>query len=305
MQIFITYTMLVIFWSTTPLAIQWSTLNSSFSFGVAARMLIGLAVCLLILGLIRQKLIWNKNAIKVYLSASIGIFGAMSAVYWSSQFIPSGLIAVIFGLTPLFTMLIEYWLMNKKKISPFKIAGVLIAVIGLTVIFYSDFSQYKSAFKGIIGVLFATLLHAFSAVLTKKNQAKIPSFTVTTGGLLLSLPFFILVWFMTDGTLPNKIEPIAAYSILYLAVIATAIGFNLYYYALKLTNASTLSLVTLFTPVTALLLGLVLNNEVINTQIILGTCFILIGLFVNQHAERIYRATNLAIWRSTTKTTDT
>lgn len=288
MQIILSYIILIIIWSTTPLAIQWSTLDTSFSFGVTSRMLIGILVCFLILFLIKQKLIWTKQAIKAYACAAIGIFGAMTMVYWASQYIPSGLIAVIFGLTPLFTAIFEHFYLSKKALSTFKIIGILVAFVGLVVIFYSDLDLYESAIKGIIGVTISTMLHAISAVLTKKYQGSVHSFTITTGGLLFSMPFFIAVWFMVDGSLPNTVSTQATLSILYLAIIATGIGFNLYFYALHKTDASTLALITLVTPVTALLLGLYLNQETVGFPIIAGTALIMLGLFINQQGERFF-----------------
>ena len=35
----------VLIWSTTPLAIKWSSLGAGFLFGVTARMTIGLLLC--------------------------------------------------------------------------------------------------------------------------------------------------------------------------------------------------------------------------------------------------------------------
>lgn len=39
---------MILIWSTTPLAIQRSARGAGFSFAVMARMLIGLAICLLL-----------------------------------------------------------------------------------------------------------------------------------------------------------------------------------------------------------------------------------------------------------------
>ena len=43
------YAGVILIWSTTPLAIQWSAHGAGFSFAVMARMLVGLALCLLLM----------------------------------------------------------------------------------------------------------------------------------------------------------------------------------------------------------------------------------------------------------------
>jgi hypothetical protein len=58
MPIYLVFLSVVAIWSTTPLAIQWSTLGSDFNFAVASRMLIGLAICLLLLLIKQQKLLF-------------------------------------------------------------------------------------------------------------------------------------------------------------------------------------------------------------------------------------------------------
>lgn len=59
----IVFITVVAIWSTTPLAIQWSTLGSSFNFAVASRMFIGMFICLLILLIKRKRLCVTPLAI--------------------------------------------------------------------------------------------------------------------------------------------------------------------------------------------------------------------------------------------------
>ena len=47
------YLGIVLIWSTTPLAIQWSTQGTGFAFAVLARMLIGVIVAALLLAATR------------------------------------------------------------------------------------------------------------------------------------------------------------------------------------------------------------------------------------------------------------
>ncbi|MBT7444001.1 MAG: hypothetical protein HN790_08580 [Methylococcales bacterium] len=96
------YLTVVLIWSTTPLAIQWSG-DSGFLFGVASRMVIGLILLLCIVAITRQALPADKTARKIYLISGIPIYITMILVYWSAQQIPTGWIAIIFGLTPILT----------------------------------------------------------------------------------------------------------------------------------------------------------------------------------------------------------
>jgi len=110
------YIGIILIWSTTPLAIKWSGESAGFLAGVSLRMFISVLVCAVIMSFMSRRLQWHRQALKVYFVASIGIFGSMMSVYWGAQFVESGLIAVIFGLTPIVkssgTHFRRYWNFN-------------------------------------------------------------------------------------------------------------------------------------------------------------------------------------------------
>ena len=101
----------VLIWGTTPLAIKWSGEGVGYLFGVSSRMVIGLILALLVLKLMGLSLPWHAKARRTYIAAGLGIFVAMTAAYWSAQYIPSGWISVMFGLTPIVTgLMARVWL---------------------------------------------------------------------------------------------------------------------------------------------------------------------------------------------------
>ena len=95
------YLGVILIWSTTPLGIQWSAQGATFSFAVMARMLIGLAICGVLLRATRTEFPFTAAARQLYLVSGLSIFVAMLLTYWGALHIPSGLISVIFGLSPL------------------------------------------------------------------------------------------------------------------------------------------------------------------------------------------------------------
>jgi drug/metabolite transporter (DMT)-like permease len=106
MRISLSYISVILLWATTPLAIKWSGEGPGFLFGVTARMAIGTVCVLIVLTLMQQRLAWHRKARLTYLAVALQIYGSMLPVYWAAQFIPSGWISVIFGLTPLMTALL-------------------------------------------------------------------------------------------------------------------------------------------------------------------------------------------------------
>jgi len=268
----------VLIWATTPLAIKWSSEGTGFLFGVAARMVLGVFVCGVLVALLGRRLPWHRAAVRTYLAAGLGLWAAMSSVYWAAQFVPSGLISVVFGLTPVVTALMAALWLREPALTPPRLAGMALSLLGLWVVFGQGMTLGESWALGLGGLLLSVLVHSASAVWVKRIDAGLHPIETTTGGLLVAVPLFVLDWVLLDGQVPMALPPRTAWSILYLAVFGSALGFILYYYLLRRVQASRVALITLLTPVLALLLGQALNGETVSSRTALGSGAILAGL---------------------------
>jgi len=278
MAILASYLSLIIIWSTTPLAIQWGSTGKGFLFSVMARMVVGLSISVLLLIILRIRMPLHRNARLTYIAAGLGIFSTMLCVYWGARYITSGLIALLFGLSPIFTSIAATFLLDERSISTSKNIGTILSLLGLAAIFGSGISLGEHAIAGIGVVLVAVMLQSLSLVIVKRIGASIPAMAITTGALLLVAPLFLLSWALFEGYLPLSITPRVSWSIVYLSIFGSVLGFNFYFYLIKRMEAGQVALITLITPVTALLLGHLLNEEKIQLGIWIGTTFILCGL---------------------------
>ncbi|MCB1874666.1 MAG: DMT family transporter [Chromatiales bacterium] len=272
------YLGVILIWATTPLAIQWSATGPGFLFGVTARMCLGAVVALALLRLLRQPLPHDRRSIISYAIAGMSIYSAMLAVYWSSQFIPSGWISVLFGLNPLVTAVLAAMRFRENTLGPLRLLGVLMGLAGLGIIFGEGADLDGMAAWGVFGVLFAVFAHAGAALEIRHIQAPVPALAMTTGGLLLASTLLLGTWAIAEGTWPQDLPARAIGSIAYLGVVGSVLGFSLYYYVLKKLGAARIALITLITPVGALMLGKVFNDEAISAQTAWGTAAILVGL---------------------------
>jgi drug/metabolite transporter (DMT)-like permease len=287
MRITLTYISVILLWATTPLAIKWSGQGPGFLFGVTARMAIGTVCIVLVLALMRQRLAWHRKALLTYLAIALQIYGAMLAVYWAAQFIPSGWISVIFGLTPLMTALLAAIFLGERSLTLGKLLAYGLGMGGLIVMFGSALQLGHDAVLGIGGVLVSAFLQSLSAVWVKCIAAKLPALSQVTGGLLLALPAYLLTWWLVDGHWPVLLTPTSLVAIIYLGIIATSLGFVLYYYLLTHLPATRVALITLMSPLLALMLGHVMNHEPLTLKVVTGTLLILSALIVHTFFEHI------------------
>lgn len=288
MSVPLAYIGVIIIWSTTPLAIKWSGADSGFLFGVTARMLIGLLFSsVLILFLSNRSVPWDKASRKIYLVAGIAIYGAMLSVYWGSQYISSGFISVIFGLNPIVTGIMAALWLNERSLTPVKIFGIVLGLAGLVVIFNQALDLGGHAVIGISAVCLSVLLHSWSGVWFKKLDIKLTALEITHGGLMVSVPLYLLTWFMLKGTWPESFSQRGLGSIVYLGMFGSVVGFVMYFYILKHIEVSRVSLITLITPVVALFLGAALNSEILNITVLIGAGLILLGMSFYQWSDML------------------
>jgi drug/metabolite transporter (DMT)-like permease len=273
----------ILIWSTTPLAIQWSALGTSPSFAVLSRMALGVLLCAAVLALLRVPFPLHRHARRAYLVSGLSMFGAMSLTYWAAQSISSGMISVLFGLSPLLTSVGAAVWLKEEALTLSKIAGIGLGLLGLLLVFYGNLHLGSSAAIGLVALLLAVLAQSLGLVWLKRIGDDSPPLATTLGTLLVALPCFFAVWCWAEGAqLPAEISTRALLATGYLASFGSVLGFALYYYLIKHWDAGRIALITLITPVLALLLGHLLNNEAVLPQVWLGTASILLGLCVHR-----------------------
>lgn len=276
------YLAVVLIWSTTPLAVKWSSEGPGFLLGVLARMSLATLLCLALVVVLRMEFPWHRVARRAYYAGALGAYGAMLLIYWAAQYVPSGLISVLFGTSPLVTALLAAPLLNERGLTSTHLSGMLLALLGLMLIFGASLTLGPHATAGLAALLIAVILQSLSLVLIKRHAGNLPSLTITTGALMIATPAFLVTWLLIDRHAPAALPSRALASIVYLGIVGSVIGFTLFFYVLKHVSAHNSALITLMTPVLALLLGAAINHEQVGLRIWGGTALVLGGLALHQ-----------------------
>ncbi|MFC3608837.1 DMT family transporter [Stutzerimonas tarimensis] len=284
------YLGVTLIWATTPLAIQWGTLDTSFDFAAMSRMVIGMCCALLLIGLMRVPLPRHRRALASYTVAGLGQFLAMYGVYWAAQRIDSGLMSVIFGLSPLVTSLMASLWLGEKLLNLPRLLGMLLGLVGLGVIFGDGALLLEPGMlPGITVLLLGVLLHAASLVGLKYIADDSPPLATTTGALLVATPLFLLAWWLGGGTWPATYSWRGGLSILYLGVFGSVLGFALYYFIVRHMASERVALILVITPIAALFVGWQFNDEALPATAWIGGALISGGLLLHVRGSRAGR----------------
>ncbi len=284
------YLTVMLVWSTTPLAIAWSSQGLGPLWGVEARMAIGLAFCLALLALLRRRLPMDRAAWRIYGVAGAGIFGAMGLSYLGALHVPSGWIAVVFALSPVFTRLMSARWLGEPLGGANQWAGLGLGLAGVALLHLESGGAREVAW-GLACLLAAVAIHTGSGVWVKRlgRSRPLDPLSLVTGALAVSVVLFGASAWATATPWPDAVTPQALGAVVYLGLFGSVLGFVAYYYVLARISATAVSLITLVTPVLALGLGHALNGEPLGPRVLGGAALVLMGLALYQGAPPVFR----------------
>lgn len=279
MSVIIAYLIVVLIWSTTPLAIVWSSESVSPTFAVLMRMVIALIIGGVILRLTKTPLPRDPRALRLYAYSGGGVFSGMLLAYFAAGYITSGMMSLIFGLAPIISGLLAQKILAEPKFSRVKKLSFVVSLIGLAIACSDSLSLKPGNAIGLVLILVSVFFFSLSGVMVKSIDINIHPMATTMGALSFATPLFGLSWLITDGSLAVELwRARSLWAIVYLGVFGSLIGFIAYYYVLQKLPASTVSLITLITPVFALTLGNFLNDEVVSDKLAIGALAVISGL---------------------------
>lgn len=289
MPLILAYIGVVLIWSTTPLVVKLSLDSLSFSAAALSRMTLATVLCLSLAAVLRVRIPTHKQALVSYGVSTLGTFWGMTLTFAAVEYIPSGLVSVIFGLAPVFSGVAALPILGEKSLTPIRFGALLLALLGLGVVFSSTLRWQPDAWPGLLMTLFAVVLFALSGVLTKKYAVGLNPIQHTTGALVASLPLFALSWLVLDGTLPREVSSQSVNSILYLAVIGSVVAFLLYFRLLSRLAATQVAMIPLLTPPLAVAVGARVAGESITPETLWGAIIILLSLALYQFEKPMQR----------------
>ena len=280
------YAGIVAIWSTTPLALKWST-EAGFLLGLLLRMIVAVMVAVPLVVLLRRGLPLHDRARQLYLVGGGTMFIMLALSNWSAQFVPSGWLSVVFGLTPIVTSLMASTWLDEPEVTRSGLVSLALSLLGLGLIFGRGVEPGAQILFGIGALLVAVLCYAGSLVWIKRIDARVDSIASMAGTMVVALALALVCWAADGAEWPTVFSSRAIGSILYLGSVASVIGWTLFYLLLRHLDTTRIALINLITPVAALLIGHFLNSEPLNSAIWAGTALVLSGLIWFQFGSRI------------------
>lgn len=195
---------------------------------------------------------------------------------YAEQSLASGLVGVLNGLTPMTTVIVSQFWPGGEKASWNKSIGVLIGFVGAAILASPSMGGGTAEILPILACFAATLCYAFTLNYARRfkgiDSAAVASSSLT-GAALVMLP----VAFLVHGTpVITQAETWAA--LLAIGLLSSSLAFLLLWWLVPRVGATNVSLNTFITPISAILLGVIILHERFELAHMIGIAVIFFGL---------------------------
>jgi len=206
--------------------------------------------------------------------------------YWALQELSAGIAAVVFGATPLLTILLAA-AHRLERLTRRGLIGAVIVVAGIAVLANPASGADAPGWR-LLAVLGASLAAAEASVIIKIAR---PSHQVATNGTAMAVGAVLLLG-LSLVTGEGWLVPSAAQTWValgYLAGIGSVGLFGLFLFTLGRWTASGVAYMTPLFPVVAMIAGAVIAGEAITANGVIGGVVVLAGVYVGALSRGSHR----------------
>jgi drug/metabolite transporter (DMT)-like permease len=270
---------MTVVWGSTWLVIKVGLTYYPPSFSVAIRFIIAGPFFLLLLRLRREQIPWQARHQPFFMTIALLSFViSYGCVYWAEQYITSGLASVIFAVMPLLTGVVARFLI-REHLGPLRLVGLILGLAGIGIINSADLSQiHPMAPLAAVVLLASPIAVAFSTVLCKQRSREYSPFALAAFPMIYGGAAHAILWllFERDRVLEWSWPGVAI--VAYLTIFGSILTFGGYYWLLRHIEVGRLNLLAFLTPLVAVTLGVVVADEILTVQMLIGAGIVLVGV---------------------------
>jgi drug/metabolite transporter (DMT)-like permease len=207
---------------------------------------------------------------------SLAIIGVLmfsmtyGALFWGEQFVPSGITSVLEATLPLFTVLLEVFVLRQQRFRWRVLIAFAIGFCGVALMMLKSGPRGFGVFPCLV-ILGGSLSWSLGAVLTR--SLTLPKSRIVTAGAEMMLGGgLLLIVSLASGELhPFPVIPLkAAIALVYLIVAGSLVGFTAFVWLLGRMPASRVASHAYVNPIVAIALGYFVASEEITLRTLLG-----------------------------------
>ena len=192
---------------------------------------------------------------------------SMGGLVWAEQFVPSGIAAIIFATVPLWMALISWLFQCGKRPKHLVIAGLTLGFCGVILLVKNSVTHIGNnplEWTGYVVITLASVSWAWGSLYSRTARLPESPFmsvalqNLTGGACYIMISFLSEEW---NNFAFYNVSSASAFSLFYLIIFGSLIGFGSYIWLLKVADSTIVSTYAYVNPVVAVFLGWTLAGE--------------------------------------------
>jgi drug/metabolite transporter (DMT)-like permease len=222
----------------------------------------------------REATVWGAFLVMGLLNNLI----PFSLIFWGQTRITGGLAAILNATTPLFTVVLAHFLTRDERLTPNRLAGVVLGIVGVTIMIGPEaVRELGGHLFAQMAVLGAALSYALAGIFGRRFR-EIPPIVSAAGQVTATTMLMAPIVLVLEPPPALVLSAQTWSAVLGIALLSTALAYVLYFRILASAGATNLLLVTFLIPVSAIVLGGGLLGERLAVQHLAGIALIGLGL---------------------------
>lgn len=201
-----------------------------------------------------------------------------SLLFVGQTALSAGLASILNATTPVWTVLIAHWATSDERMSGGRIAGIVLGLAGVAVLFGPALLDAVSSPVWAMACVVGGAMSYGAAGVFGRRLAGIPPVVSSAGQLTASTLVMLPVAWIAHGALDPSFSGTVWAAVVTLAVVSTALAYVMFFRILAIAGAVNVSLVTLIVPASAILLGWAFLDERLAPSAWVGLALIAAGL---------------------------
>ena len=204
-----------------------------------------------------------------------------SLIAWGQLRIDGGLAAILNASTAVFAVLVAAVVFADERLTTKKFAGVTLGFIGVaTALGLSALKDFDLTSLAQLAVLGASVSYAFAGAWARAQFKGLPPQVAAAGMAGFSGVIMSALAQYFDGVPSFDYAPATWAALAYMALMATAVAYLLYYRVLAMAGSGNLLLATLLIAPIAILLGAFILGENVEARAFAGFALLVAGMVV-------------------------
>jgi drug/metabolite transporter (DMT)-like permease len=276
------YASVALIWGSTWAAIRIGVTDvPPFVFAFARAVAVASLLTIVAVAL-RQPFPRGRRTIAVAVVVGlINIGWSWAIIFWSEQFVPSGLVAVFGAAAPVWTAVLAHFMVKGDRLSALKTVGLVLGLAGTVILIGAP-----DAAEGAAGLVATALLAlmaiswAIAAILQSRflrSVAPIPTVALGTWASVL----FLAPLAVPQISQGQHWTVASVLAFMYLVVFGTCIGMVVSLWLYRKLRPTTITLIQVIVPAEAILIGTLWLGEPVTIRMLGGATLVVAAVALN------------------------